>query len=133
MNPFSIAGVGLGLLSGVPQWMAGYDQEEKANELAKGLVRPDFEIPQAEKEALASAKAQAGRTRLPGQDAIEGRLDSTTANTIAMIERMGIGGPTSINAASSAYGNQLEKENELGIASGNMALKNQDIYRDQLG
>jgi hypothetical protein len=72
-------------------------------------------------------------TRLPGQSAIEGRLDQTTANKIAMIERMTTGGPSAINAAGSAYGQQMDAENQLGVQAANMRLNNQSILRDELG
>lgn len=107
-------------------------QKKKAREMEKNLVRPKFEIPESDKRALESAEAQANMRRLPNQSAIEGRIDQTTANKIAMIERMGIGGTQGINAASRAYGQQMDAENELGIAAGNMYLRNQDVYRDEL-
>ncbi len=126
-------GLGLGALSSIPQWITGYSQGNRADQLANGLVRPEFKIPQAEEDALASAKAQAAMTQLPGQAAIEGRLDQTTANTVANIQKMGIGGSTAINGAGVAYGNQLGAENNLGIAGAQMRLNNQQILRDQEG
>lgn len=123
----------LSAASTIPQWIAGYQQSKRADELASGLKRPEFDIPESQKKALASAEAQAGMTRLPGQSAIEGRLDQTTANKIAMIERMTTGGPSAINAAGSAYGQQMDAENQLGVQAANMRLNNQSILRDELG
>lgn len=124
--------IALSALSTIPQWMASSEQQKRADELARNLVRPEFEIPESAKRALSSAEAQAQMTRLPGQSAIEGRLDQTTANKIAMIERMSMGGPTAINAAGSAYGQQMDAENALGIEAANMRLRNQEILRNQL-
>lgn len=107
-------------------------QEKKAKKLESELSRPDYLIPPSEKAALESAKAQASMRRLPNQSAIEGRLDQTTASKIAMLERLGGGGATTINAAARAYGDQMDAENELGVAAGNMYLRNQDIYRNEL-
>lgn len=126
-------GLGLGLISSIPQWLTGDRQQNRADDLSEGLQRPWMDIPESQMRALQSAEAQAALTRLPGQGAIEGQLDQTTANQIAMIERMGVGGPTSINAASRAYSMQQEKENQLGIAAAGMRLNNQQILRDELG
>ncbi len=118
--------------TGAYDWWVGNKQSNRADQLAKDNVRPTFEIPTSEQESLESARKQAEMTRLPGQSAIEGRLDRTTADQVAMVERTGVGGPTSINAASRAYGMQQDKENELGIAAAQMRLKNQDILRGEL-
>jgi len=132
-GPYGLAiGAGLSALSTLPNWYQSWKQSERADELAKGLKRPEFEIPASEKAALASANAQAGMTRLPGQSAIEGRLDQNTANEVADIQRMGTGGPNDINAAAVAYGQQNTKENELGVNASNMYLNNQQILRGQL-
>ena len=120
------------LASSAYDWWTSSQQKKKADEMQKNNIRPNLGIPESEQRSLASAENQAGMTRLPGQSAIEGRLDQTTADQVAMVERQGIGGPTSINAASTAYGNQQQKENELGIASANMQLNNQQILRDEL-
>ena len=124
-------GLLLGAASAIPQWLTGYNQGEKADSLSNGLVRPDFTIPQAEQDALASAKSQASMTQLPGQAAIEGRLDQTTANTVDMIKKLSAGGPEAINGAGVAYGNLLGKENELGVAGAQMRLNNNQILRNE--
>lgn len=122
-----------GLASSAYDWWQSKQQEDLANELGQNNVRPVQQVPESQKRALQSAENQSEMSRLPGQIAIEGRLDQATANQVAMIERNGPGGPTSINAASAAYGNQQQKENELGIAASNMQLNNQKILRDELG
>jgi hypothetical protein len=130
--PLLAISAGASALSTLPNWYQSWKQGQRADELAAGLKRPDFEIPKSELESLASAKAQAGMTRLPGQSAIEGRLDQTTANLVSDVQRMGTGGPNDINAAARAYGMQQEKENQLGIEASNMYLRNQDILRSEL-
>jgi hypothetical protein len=131
--PYQALSIGLGMASSIPQWLQGKKQEDRAEELGLNLRRPTLGVPESQQRALTSAEEQAKMTRLPGQSAIEGRLDQTTANTIAMLERLGGGGPTTINAASRAYGNQMDKEAELGVQAGNMFLRNQDILRNELG
>lgn len=135
MDPVTmfLIGQGINLASTIPQWLRGYQQEKRADELGKSLTRPVMGVPESQKQALSSAEAQSTMTRLPGQSGIEGRLDQTTANTLAMLERLSTGGPTMINAASRAYGNQMNAENELGVNAANMYLRNQDIYRNELG
>lgn len=127
-----LAAAGLSALSTLPNWYQSWKQSERADELAKGLKRPDFEIPQSELESLASAQAQAGMTRLPGQSGIEGQLESTAANEVANVERMGTGGVNDINAASRVYSNLQGKQNELGVKASDMWLRNQDVLRSQL-
>lgn len=125
--------LGLGAVSAIPQWITGENQEDRADQLSSRLIRPEMEVPESQKRALTSAEQQAKMTRLPSQSAIEGRIDQTTANKIAMIERIAGGGPTAINAASRAYGQQMDAEADLGKAAAEMNLRNQDILRDELG
>jgi hypothetical protein len=133
LGPYGLAiGAGLSALSTIPNWYQSWKQSERADELAKGLKRPDFEIPKSELESLASAQAQAGMTRLPGQSGIEGQLESTAANEVANVERMGTGGANDINAASRVYSGLQGKQNELGIKASDMWLRNQDVLRSQL-
>jgi hypothetical protein len=120
------------LASSAYDWWRSNKQENRAEELERNNIRPRLDVPQSQQEALASAKAQAQMTRLPGQDAIEGRFDNVTGNKVATVERMGPGGATSINAASRAYSDQLDKESELGVTTANMRLNNQGILRDEL-
>lgn len=116
----------------LPKWYQAWKQSNLADDMQKDLKRPDFEIPKSEIESLQSAQAQAGMTRLPGQSAMEGRLDQNTANQINTIQRMGTGGANDINAASRAYGMQQEGENTLGLNAANMFLGNQQILRNEL-
>lgn len=125
--------------STISQSQTAIEQRHKAKELEKNNIRPDYNIPASEQEALSKAEANASNkiTRLPGQSAIEGRLDQTTANQISVLERMGIGGADMINGASRAYGNQQQAENTLGVAAANysagMNQHNQDVLFRQLG
>lgn len=122
----------LGAAESVPNIWYGIQQNRKADKLASELQRPEFDIPESQKQALQSAENQAGMTRLPGQSTIEGRLDQITANQLNSIERLGPGGPTSINAAGQAYGQQMQKENELGVAAAENWNQNQHALRNQL-
>lgn len=122
----------LGAAESIPNIWYGIQQNRKANQLASELERPEFDIPESQKRALGSAETQAQMTRLPGQSAIEGRLDQITANQLNSIERLGPGGPTSLNAAGQAYGQQMQKENELGVAAAENYNQNQNILRNQL-
>jgi len=117
------------MLASLPQTLLGGYQMIKG--YGSDNDRPDYNIPEQATNALKSAERQAAERRMPGQSAIEGRLDSTTANTLQTIERM-IDSPISgINAASRAYGNQLEKETDLGVKAADFALRNQDILRSE--
>lgn len=131
--PLALLGLGMGAASALPQWLTGLTQGNTADQLAKDLVRPDFDIPDSAKRALTSAEEQASRNELPGAATIRGQLDQTTANTLATIERLSMDPVMSINSASRAYGNQLEKETDLGIESARMKLRNQDVLRNELG
>jgi len=128
----TIIGSGLGSLAeGGYDWWLANQQKDKVNQLEQNNVRPEAVTPQADIDALNNAKGLASMTRLPGQNAIEGKLDEITANKVALAERNGIGGPTSINAASRAYGDQMDKENELGVAAATNYNKNQAALRDE--
>lgn len=119
--------------STISQSQTAIEQRHKAKELEKNNIRPTYNIPASEQEALALARSQAAQTRLPGQSAIEGRLDQTTANQVSMLERLGLGGPDIINGASRAYGMQQQAENQLGVAAAQYHSNNQQILRQQLG
>jgi len=108
---------------GLGQTISGFTQ--------KPPTRPEYEIPESAKAALEGMETQATLGRLPGQSQIEGRLDRVTANTLNTLERIGDSPVSSINAASRAYGNQLDKETELGVQAGNMWLTNQDKLRQE--
>lgn len=125
--------IALSALSSVPNWIAGFKQNQQAKELEKSLQRPDFEIPEAAKQALQSAQNQAGMTRLPGQSAVEGSLNQNTANQLDTIERMGPGGATSLNAAGQVYGGQQKATTDLGIAAAGNWNQNQANLQNQLG
>lgn len=105
----------IGAASNLPSMILGGSQLFKSHKMRP--KRPQYEIPLAEQQALQLAKNMGAQTRLPGQEAIEGQLDETTANTLSSIERMGYGGASDINAASRAYGNQQDKETQLGVAA----------------
>lgn len=117
------------MLASLPQTLLGGYQMIKG--YGSDNDRPDFKIPDQATNALKSAERQAAERRMPGQSAIEGRLDSTTANTLQTIERMSDSPISGINAASRAYGNQLEKETDLGVKAADFALRNQDILRSE--
>lgn len=114
----------------IPELILGGSQLMKSARI--NPVRPEYEIPEAENRAIGLSKNLASETRLPGQSAIEGRLDESTANELATIERMGYGGASDINAASRAYGNQQDKETQLGVSAANMRLQNQRNYQQAL-
>lgn len=129
-----IAAIGLGITAAgtIYQVYQGEKQSDRADDLQSGLgPRPQMQLAQGYTDALTSAQQQAKMTRLPGQGAIEGRLDQTTANQISMLERASLGGPDMINAASRVYGNQQDAENQLGISAASMRLHNQDILRNE--
>lgn len=133
MDPLTmmLLGTGISALSSIPQWLTGDKQDDRADELGKNLVRPKAELASGYADALKSAEEQAKMTRLRGQSAIEGRLDQTTANQVAMLERLSLGGADMINGSSRAYGNQQDKENQLGIAASDMWSHNQDVLRNE--
>jgi len=134
MDPITmmLLGTGVSALSSLPQWLTGNTQGNRADEMEKSLGdRPQMQLAKGYSDALASAEEQAKMTRLPGQGAIEGRLDQTTANTVSSLERMGLGGADMINGASRAYGNQLSAETDLGVKAAGMRLNNQQLLRNQ--
>lgn len=128
-----LIGTAIGSLAeGAYDWWQGDEQADQIAELEKNNKRPGFDIPQSEFDALDNAKALAKMTRFPGQGVIEGRLDRTTADQVAMLERFGIGGADMINGASRIYGMQQDKENELGVKAADFRLRNQATLRDEL-
>lgn len=125
--------------STISQSQTAIDQRHQAKELEKNNIRPIYTTPASETEALRLARLASENdiSRLPGQAGIEGRLDQTTANQISMLERMSMGGPDLINAASIAYGNQQQAENQLGVEAARYSADvnrfNDQNYQRQLG
>lgn len=120
----------LSLLSTLPQTAIGLGQTI-AGFTMKKPERPTMGVPASHMAALKNAEMQAKMTRLPGQSSIEGRLDRVTGNALSTLERTGDSPTSIINSASRAYGNQLDKETELGIKAAEMQLNNQGILRNE--
>jgi len=124
MDPFTMM-----MLASLPQTLLGGYQTIKG--YGSDNERADFKIPEQQVNALKSAERQAAEKRMPGQSAIEGRLDSVTANTLQSLERLMDSPVAGINAASRAYGSQLDKETDLGIKAAEFNLQNQGILRSE--
>jgi len=114
----------LTLLASMPQLLTGLIQGGFGF-LQPKPERPTMSAPASATAALNNAEMMAKQTRLPGQSSIEGRLDRVTANELSMLERLGDSPTSVINSASRAYGNQLDRETELGIKGAEFQNRNQ--------
>lgn len=125
MDPITLSLLMSGVQGGVGLW-----QQHQAKQFEKD--RPEFVIPQAQQQALNSAKHQASLTGLPGQDLMEAKLGKSTANAILDLNRSADSPSAILGNISTLYGKQMDKENDLGIAAAENYQRNQGVLRDEL-
>jgi hypothetical protein len=90
----------------------------QANRLSK-RGRPQYQIPQAEIEALNLAKYMASNNELPGQSIMEEGIDRTTAGAIDNLKEVS-STPVDLGAnIGRVYRNNLDSKNNLNISAAN--------------
>lgn len=111
----------------------GVAQMIQANKYRKQFKRPDYQIPQAQQEALLNARAMAAQTRLPGQDIMEQNIGATTAAGVKAATELGQSPSQILNAASNIYGRQMQQQNQMGIQAAQFQQGNRMNLQGQLG
>lgn len=107
-------------------------QANQAKKLAK-TERPKYDIPEAVKQAVASARLQAGNTQLPGQNLAEQKLGQNTSNAIAELKNVSNNPNDLATNVARLYQGQMGQQNNLNIAAAQNFNDNQGMLRDQLG
>lgn len=112
--------------SGVGLW-----QTIKANKLAKE-ERPDYQIPQSEKDALSIAQQLATQRELPGQDIMEQNIRSGTASGISRMTEVADSPAMLLGNIANMVGKENQSMNQLGIAAANYYTQNQRNLQSSL-
>ncbi len=109
----------------------GIWQTVKANKLAKE-ERPDYQIPQSEKDALSIAQQLATQRELPGQDIMEQNIRSGTASGISRMTEVADSPAMLLGNIATMVGKENQSMNQLGIASANYYTQNQRNLQSSL-
>jgi hypothetical protein len=109
----------------------GIWQTVKANKLAKEK-RPDYQIPQSEKDALSIAQQLATQRELPGQDIMEQNIRSGTASGISRMTEVADSPAMLLGNIATMVGKENQSMNQLGIASANYYTQNQRNLQSSL-
>jgi hypothetical protein len=109
----------------------GIWQTLKANKLAKE-ERPDYQIPQSEKDALSIAQQLATQRELPGQDIMEQNIRSGTASGISRMTEVADSPAMLLGNIANMVGKENQSMNELGIAAANYYTQNQRNLQSSL-
>lgn len=101
------------------------EQRRQADELAK-IKNPVYNISEAYNTARTIARKNALLTRIPGYNAITGKIGASTANQIRSINETAGSGADAIAAGSAAVGQQQDALANLGIAGEQFWQQNQN-------
>lgn len=110
MDPISVAMLGAQLVAPTMQFIQGRKQGKQADELAKNLTDPVYNIPSSAEAALANAEAMARSRYMPGQTALQNRIEQGTANAMSDVMRFSRSPQDALSAitAIGARNNDLE-------------------------
>lgn len=130
MDPISLSllmSAGTSLIKGG----VGAAQYLKGNKLGKGAIRPKYNIPSADNEYLANARANSVRG-LPGQDLIEQKLGASTASGIRQAEQGANSSAGLMATIAGLKGSEQAGLTDIGIKSAEYQDTNQQRLQEAL-
>ena len=102
----------------------GIWQMNKARKLAEA-ERPEYEIPQSEKDALSIAQQLATQRELPGQGAMEENIRANTASGISRMSEVADSPAMLLGNIATMTNKENQALNQLGISAANYYAQNQ--------
>lgn len=114
------------ILQGATALYQGY----KANQASK--AKANFQIPEAQKQAMNLAKTMATQKSLPGQSIIEDKMRGSTASGISAIKQTGNDADT-MQAMVDLFTNEQMGFRDLGIAAEEQYISKQGTLMNALG
>lgn len=102
----------------------GIWQMNKARKLAEA-ERPEYEIPQSEKDALSIAQQLATQRELPGQGAMEESIRANTASGISRMSEVADSPAMLLGNIATMTNKENQALNQLGISAANYYAQNQ--------
>ena len=129
--PGAVSGAmsGLNALAGM---ITGGMQMRRGRKLADSLTRPTYEISDANKEALGTARMRAATSQVPGQRQIEDRLAGTTANSLRAIKEASTNPAALITGVTGLNRTESDAMLDLGIEGAKYQASNMDKLVDEL-
>jgi len=118
LDPFTLFLIA-SAIPALTQGVTGIVQGNKAKNMLSGLQRPTFEIPEAAKQSLAQAQANAGTMQMAGQDIANQNLNQTTANALYNVNQNATSAPEALAAAANIFGSQMGAQNQLAFKAAN--------------
>lgn len=94
-------------------------------------TRPSYQIPEAEKQALAASKRLAAQDKLPGQEILENQMGEKTASMSKLAGKMG-GSAVGIGALAKLYGQEQQARRNLAVDAARYKAQNQGQMIGQL-
>lgn len=107
-------------------------QGKQAQELGKSK-RPEYQIPEAQKQALQQARYVAGMRELPGQNLMEGRLGENLGKGISDLRNVASNPSDMASNVARMYSANTNAVNDIGMSASRQWLQNQGILSSQLG
>lgn len=105
----------------------GISQQIKGNKLAKNLVRPQYQIPQAEQQYLQNAESMASNNQFPGQQRAENNVYAGTSQALNSAKGASSSSADFLSGITGINGNQ---QNALGdIATKGLEYQDQNKQR----
>lgn len=125
MNGNLLAG---GLISGgvnLAKGIFGAIQAGRASKELKNLKAPTYERPEEIGDLLKLYQERANISQLPGQDAMESRMDANTASSIGAAERVAPSSVAALGAVTDVYGKKQDAIRDLAVTFANYKAQRQ--------
>ncbi len=107
-------------------------QAHKASKLG-ATERPEYQIPQAQMQALNNAKYMASQTELPGQNIMQQRIDQGSAGALSNLKDVSQSGSALGANIANIYRGNVGAQNQLNLAGAQNWNANQANLRNELG
>lgn len=95
--------------------------------------QPAYEIPESLKQSLGIAKAEAGRTTLPGQERYEEQITGRTAEAMGQAKEMADSPSAVLGSLAGLYTGSNDQLKDLTISAANYRAQQQKNLQTQLG
>lgn len=133
VDPISAAMLGLQLAAPTMQMIRGIKQGKQADKLSENLTDPVYNIPSSAEAALANAQAMARSRYMPGQTALQNRIEQSTANAMGDVMRFSRSPQDAMSAITAIGARNNDMELDLASKSAMDYQNRQRELRQQQG
>jgi hypothetical protein len=133
MDPSSVAMLALQLGAPTIQMIQGIKQGRESKRLSENLTDPVYNIPSSAEAALANAEAMARSRYMPGQTALQNRIEQSTANAMGDVMRFSRSPQDAMSAITAIGARNNDMELDLASRSAMDYQNRQRELRQQQG